>query len=112
MEVDIRRKRKIEQSTDFTERMKQIQEKAGAALKRAQEEIKKQADRERRKDKVILSTKDLEFKEQTARKLVDHYVGPYTIDEIVSTNVVKWSFEALPYFCLVDPTDVQSTIVI
>lgn len=60
----------------------------------------------------MLSTKDLEFKEQTARKLVDHYVGPYTIDEIVSTNAVKWSFEALPYFCLVDPTDVQSTIVI
>ena len=112
MEVDIRRKRKIEQATEFTERMKWIQEEAEAALKRAQEEIKKQADRERRKDKVILSTKDLEFKEQTARKLVDHYVGPYTIDEIVSTNAVKQIFEALPYFCLVDPTDVQSTIVI
>ena len=29
------------------------------------------------------------FKERLARKLVDQYVGPYTIEEVVSTNVVK-----------------------
>ena len=29
------------------------------------------------------------FKERPARKLVDQYVGPYTIEEVVSTNVVK-----------------------
>jgi len=38
---------------------------------------------------VILSMKDLVFKEQLAKKLVDRYVGPYTIDEVISTNVVK-----------------------
>ena len=29
------------------------------------------------------------FKERPARKLVDQYVGPYTIEEVVSTNAVK-----------------------
>ena len=37
----------------------------------------------------MLSTKDLVFKERPAKKLVDQYVGPYTIKEVVSTNVVK-----------------------
>ena len=37
----------------------------------------------------MLSTKDLVFKEKLARKLVDQYVGPYTIEEMVSTNAVK-----------------------
>jgi len=38
---------------------------------------------------MMLSTKDLVFKKRPARKLVDQYVGSYTIEEIVSTNVVK-----------------------
>ena len=38
---------------------------------------------------MVLSTKDLVFKERPARKLVDQFVGPYTIEEMVSTNVVK-----------------------
>ena len=37
----------------------------------------------------MLSTKDLVFKEKLARKLVNQYVGPYTIEEMVSTNAVK-----------------------
>ena len=37
----------------------------------------------------MLSTKDLVFKERPARKLVDQYVGPYIIEKVVSTNVVK-----------------------
>ena len=37
----------------------------------------------------MLSTRDLVFKERLARKLVDQYIGPYAIKEIVSTNVVK-----------------------
>jgi len=37
----------------------------------------------------MLSTKDLVFKERLARKLVDQYVGPYIVEEVVSTNVVK-----------------------
>ena len=33
--------------------------------------------------------KDLVFKERPAEKLVDQYVRLYTIDEIISTNIVK-----------------------
>jgi len=40
-------------------------------------------------DRVILSTKDLVFKKRPARKLVDQYIRPYAIEEMVSTNVVK-----------------------
>ena len=68
--VDLRRKEKIEKATEFAERMRKVQKEAGAALVKAQEEIKRQADRGREKakvwkveDKVILSTKDLVFKE-------------------------------------------------
>ena len=37
----------------------------------------------------MLSIKDLAFKERLARKLVDQYIGPYTIEEVVSTNTIK-----------------------
>ena len=37
----------------------------------------------------MLSTKDLVFKERLIRKLVDQYIGPYTIEEVISTNTVK-----------------------
>jgi len=63
---------------------------------RAQEEMKRQTDRGRKeaeewkvRDKVILSMKDLIFKERLTRKLVDRYIGPYIIDKVVSTNAVK-----------------------
>jgi len=37
----------------------------------------------------MLSTKDLVFKERPARKLIERYVGPYKIEEVVSSNAVK-----------------------
>jgi len=37
----------------------------------------------------LLRTKDLVFKERPAKKLVDQYVGPYTIEKVVFTNTVK-----------------------
>ena len=68
--IDIRRKGKMEKTTEFVEVIKKMQEESGVALKRAQEEMKWQADRERKKvevwkveDKVMLSTKNLMFKE-------------------------------------------------
>jgi len=81
---------------EFVERIKKVHEKAWAALKKAQKDMKKQADRGqketedwKKRDRVMLSTKDLVFKERPARKLVDRYMGPYTIEEVVSTNTVK-----------------------
>jgi len=94
--ADIRKKGKVEKVMEFAERMKKVQEKAGVALKRVQEKMKQQANRGRKeeeewkkRDKVILSTKDLVFKKQPAKKLVDQYIGPYLIEEVISTNVIK-----------------------
>ena len=59
----------------FAEGIKKIQEEAGAALRKAQKEMKQQADRERekakewkKKNKVMPSTKNLMFKERLAKK--------------------------------------------
>ena len=37
----------------------------------------------------MLSTKDLVFKERPACKLTERYVGPYAIEEVVLSNMVK-----------------------
>ena len=75
---NIRRKGKVEKTTEFIERIKKVQEEAGAALKKVQEEMKRQVDKgrresevQKREDRVLLSTKDLVFKKRLARKLVD-----------------------------------------
>ena len=71
MEGDIRRKGKVESVTEFVERMKKVHEEAEAALKKTQEEMKRYADRNRKEtekwkkgDRILLSTKDLVFKER------------------------------------------------
>jgi len=43
----------------------------------------------KKRNKMMLNTKDLVFKERLAKKLVDQYVRPYTIEEVVSTNAIK-----------------------
>jgi len=45
---DIRKREKVEKVMEFVERMKKIHEEAGAALKKAQEDMKKQADKGRK----------------------------------------------------------------
>ena len=96
MGIDLRRKGKIEKATEFAERIRKVQEEVEAALMKAQKEMKKQVDRGRRKaenwevgDRVMLSMKDLVFKERLAKKLIERYVGLYEIEEVVSKNVVK-----------------------
>ena len=68
---DIRRRGKVESAMEFVERMKKIHEETRVALKKTQEEMKKYADRSRKEtkkwkkgDRVLLSTKDLVFKER------------------------------------------------
>ena len=99
---NIRKKEKVEKATEFVERIKKVYKEAGTVLKKAQKDMKRQADRGRKEtedwkkgDKVILSIKDLVFKERLAKKLVDRYIGPYTIEKVVSTNVVKLQLPTL-----------------
>ena len=88
--------------------MKRVQEKAGVVLKRVQEEMKRQADKKRKEmenwkkgNKVMLSIKDLVFKERPVQKLVERYIGPYEIEEVVSTNAVKLLLPSLMRIYLV-----------
>jgi len=76
--------------------MKKVHEEAEVALRKTQEEMKRYADRGRKEmkkwkkgDRVLLSTKDLVFKERPSKKLMERYVGPYAIKEVVSSNAVK-----------------------
>ena len=75
---DIRKRGKVEKAMEFVEKMKKMHKEARAVLKKAQEDMKRQADKGRKEtedwkkgDRVLLSTKDLVFKERLARKLVD-----------------------------------------
>ena len=102
MGKDIRKKGKVESATEFVERMKKVYEEAGAALKKMQEKIKRYMDQSRKETKdwkkgnrVLLSTKDLVFKERPVRKLTERYVGPYVIEEVVLSNTVKLQLPTL-----------------
>jgi len=93
-----RRREKYKAAGEFAKRIKRIQEKTKAALGKAQEEMKKFANRKRREeekyrvgDLVLLSTKDLKWqmKGRRSEKLTEHFVGPYKIKRIVSSNIIE-----------------------
>jgi len=93
---DIRKKEKVESVMEFVEKIKKMHEEATVALKKMQEEMKRYTDRSRREteewkkgDRVMLSTKDLVFKERPTQKLIERYVGLYVVEEVVSSNMVK-----------------------
>ena len=44
---------------------------------------------------MLLSTKDLVFKERPVKKLIERYVGPYEIEGVVLSNTVKLRLPAL-----------------
>jgi len=98
MGFERRNKEKYEGVERFVEKIKEIQKEAKAALGKAQEEIKKYADRKRKKtDKykvgnlVMLSTKDLKYQTVGRRteKLTERFVGPYKIKKIISSNAIE-----------------------
>ena len=51
MGADIRKKGKVEKATEFVERLKKVQEEAGAALRKTQEEMKKYTDQSKKEIK-------------------------------------------------------------
>jgi len=40
-------------------------------------------------NRVILSTKNFVFKERPVKKLIEQYIKPYVIEEVVLKNTVK-----------------------
>jgi len=98
MGFEMRRKGKYEGAEKFITKIKEIQEEAKAALGKAQEEMKKYADKKRGEvddykvgDLVMLSTKDLKYQmvRRRTEKLMERFVGPYRIKKIVSSNAVE-----------------------
>ena len=98
MGFEIRRKGKYKGAEKFVTKMKEIQEEAKAVLGKAQEEMKKYADKKKEEvddykvgDLVMLSIKDLKYQMVGRRteKLTERFVGPYRIKKIVSLNAVE-----------------------
>ena len=98
MGFELRKKEKYEQIEKFIERVKEVQGEAKAALAKAQEDMKKYADKHRSEaveykvgDLVLLSTKDLKWQMVGWRseKLTERFVGPYKVKAIISSNVVE-----------------------
>jgi len=98
MGFEMRRKGKYKEAEKFITKMKEIQEEAKAVLGKAQEKMKKYADKKRGEvdnykveDLVMLSTKDLKYQMVGRRteKLTERFVGPYRIKKIVSLNAVE-----------------------
>jgi len=58
-------------------------------MKRYADHSRREIEEWKKRDRVLLSTKDLVFKERPVRKLMERYVGPYEIEEVISSNTVK-----------------------
>jgi len=93
-----RKKGKYEAVEKFIERMRKIQEEAKTTLGKAQEKMKKFANRKKREeeeyrvgDLVLLSTKDLKWqmKGRRSKKLTECFVGPYKVKGIISSNAIE-----------------------
>jgi len=94
----MRKKEKYEGAEKFAEKIRKVQEEVKAVLQKAQEDMKWYADRERVEvaeyrvgDLVLLSTKDLKYQMIGRRieKFTEHFVGPYKVKAIVSSNIVE-----------------------
>ena len=64
-------------------------------MKRYADRGRKEMEEWKKEDRVLLSTKDLVFKERPSKKLMERYVGPYAIEEVVSSNAVKLRLPSL-----------------
>jgi len=98
IDFDIRKKGKNEKAEEFVREMKERHEEVRVALVKAQKEMKRQADRNRKEaeeyrveDKVLISTKDFSIKlmKRATKKLMEKFIGPYKVKKIVSDNAVE-----------------------
>jgi len=101
---EIRKKRKYAKAEEFVKEMKEIHEKAKVVLKKLQKEMKKYANRNKKKsveykvgDIVLLSIKDLTWQmmNRKTEKLTEKFVGLYKIKKIILENTVKLELPVL-----------------
>jgi len=100
MGFDIRKKEKNVKAEEFAREMKERHEEARAVLVKSQEEMKRQADRNRKEveeyrvdDRVLISMKD--FSIELMKKLTEKFIGPYVVKKIVSENAVELELPVL-----------------
>ena len=98
MGFKLRKKGKYKGAERFAERIRSVQEEAKAVLQKAQEDMKRYADRERGEaeeyrvgDLVLLSTKDLKYQMARRRieKFTEHFIGLYKVKAIISSNMIE-----------------------
>jgi len=97
MGFDIRKKGKNVKAEEFMKEMKDRHKETKAALMKSQKEMKKQAEKYRVGDKVLISTKDfpMEWMKRLTRKLTEKYIRPYVVKRTVSENTVELEFPAV-----------------
>jgi len=104
MGFETRKKRKYEGAEKFMTKIKKIQEEAKAVLEKAQEKIKKYADKRRAEvdgykvgDLVMLSTKDLKHQiiGKRIEKLTEKFVRLYKIKKVISSNIVELELSSI-----------------
>ena len=104
MSFDIRKKGKNEKAEEFVREIKERHEEVRAVLVKSQEEMKRQADRSRKEaekyrvgDKILISTKDfsMELMKRVTKKLTEKFIRPYVVRKIVLENVVELELPAL-----------------
>ena len=71
---DIRKKEKVEKAMEFVERMKRVQEEAGAALKKMQEEMKRGEELEKGRQ-CDAKYKRLNIQEKTSKEVSREICG-------------------------------------
>ena len=98
MGFELRKKEKYEGVEKFAERMRKVQKEARTVLQKAQEDMKRYADRQRGEvekykvgNLVLLSTKDLKYQMagRHTEQFTKHFVGPYKVKAIVSSNTIE-----------------------
>ena len=98
MSFDIRKKGKNMKAEEFAREIKDRHEEARSALVKAQEEMKKQANRNKKEaekykvgDRVLISTKHFsaELMKKAMKKLTEKVIGPYVVKKIVLENAVE-----------------------
>ena len=98
MGFDIGKKGKNIKTEEFVKEIKNRHEEMKAALVKSQEEIKKQANRNRKEieeyrveEKVLISIKDfpMELIKRETKKMTKKYIEPYIVKKIISENTVE-----------------------
>src|SRR6516164_9145336 len=106
MGFEPRREGRVEEVNDFTKQMMKVHEEVQAAMTRAQNAMKRHADRNRGetpiykiRDKVMISSHNYNIN-RPSRKLAEKLMGPFEIVELYLPNAIKVK---LPRGIKIDP---------